>query len=322
MRTPGMAVLFAVCFAAVTTAATNRVKIASVKGLSMASPVSGVSYVIPTAAPSYGTPNVPYMEGVDPSILAEVAAAAKESGVSMAVIQDAVKLSIDAGIELRELADVVRLPEAADMSAADIVALARMGSVKGVEIQDLKDVIAVSRGSGVPMSVLSDIVVAEGALRLDAIAKVLAVATNNAIPSAKLTDIIRASSAAHITLDDLPSVVALSSSMGITAETFVAVYAASTVDMTEEVVRDIIMAAIANGIEPADLRRIVALAQINNGRTSRFDALAPRTFSRMWAIKEKAKKVESCGGNTDAMWKTYWDLFAQDAMSEDVDDGL
>jgi len=97
---------------------------------------------------------------------------------------------------------------------------------------------------------------------------------------------------------------------GLSASAVAAVYAAASVEaVTEQTLVDIAALAMAQGLSPADLKPVLALAFLKSGFASRFDVLQPAMFSSLWLIKVRGKQAEERGENTDKLWRAYWRAF-------------
>ena len=75
--------------------------------------------------------------------------------------------------------------------------------------------------------------------------------------------------------------------------------------------------AEARGLDPADVKAILALAPAEV--QSRFDIVRGAMFSRVWAIRLRAREMEKRGENTDALWKAYLELVSR-AMENEKDE--
>ncbi len=115
------------------------------------------------------------------------------------------------------------------------------------------------------------------------------------------------------------AVLALAEERGLDPAAVAKVYAAlaSVEGTTVERVEAVLALAEERGLDPADIKAVLALAPAE--AQSRFDIMRGATFSRIWAIRLRAREMEKRGENTDALWKAYLELISR-AMENDKDE--
>ena len=115
------------------------------------------------------------------------------------------------------------------------------------------------------------------------------------------------------------AVLALAEARGLDPADVAKVYVvlASVEGTTADQVESVLALAEARGLDPADVKAILALAPAEV--QSRFDIVRGAMFSRVWAIRLRAREMEKRGENTDALWKAYLELVSR-AMENEKDE--